>query len=1136
MRNINILGDMPIFSGHQLGNYRLVRLLGEGSFGSVYLGEHLYLKRYAAIKVVQTALSNQDMTSFLEEARLLARLSHPHIVHVLEFAVTQRWNTFQGSRVKEYLPFLVMDYAPGGNLRNRYPSHTRLSLDEVVIKTKQIAAALQYAHDQNIIHRDIKPENLLLNERQEVMLSDFGLALLAPSPDLLSLKDIAGTVPYTAPEQLQGKPVFASDQYSLGILTYEWLCGSRPFQGGDIEIIMQQVSSPPLPLHHKNPSIPPLVEDTILKALAKDPRQRYQTVQAFAQALEDANRSRKSFLLNKPSLVAIADPHLEEKRVFPAFRYFAQNAVAEVSTQKAGAPLYVDNVVNRFLTEPGPSTPKHRNRLRMIQKVRAFWIQGVLEKSLHGASFIPLQLDEKPDAVDTPWSPTLQRTNQLRTLSSDTPITDVYDQAAGELLILGQPGAGKTSLLLQLARDLLRRAEIDESLPIPVVFLLSTWAEKQLPLDRWFIEELSNKYQVPRFLGEQWVRDEMLLPLLDGLDEVAESARSACVTAINSYKKDHGLSSLVVCSRFSEYLLFPPRVILQSAVVVRPLTLRQIDTYFSSFGQKFVSISQMLREDPAFQRLVTTPLMLNIITLAYQNKSPEALLRLHSSSAQYSQILNTFVEQMLLRHVNTSRYSSEISIRQLSYLAIQMQRAGEKVLYIEHIQPQWIGNNRWEQLYRSIAVKLPGAFIGALTGILSNILLFHAGSIGSVYIDAVYGTVMGYLFSGKVTSHASYRQDQPAHSGSTQRSLINGTYLKTMIFVGLVTFLGMVFDKGWLAALANGLFLGSISMPLSHLFDKSDQEEACTKNAYDNQTERRLKFFPREHLRNGILAGIACGLTSVITILVTPNGQPSGFSFLLTLGVRDSLRNALLGTLLGMLLANNDGLIHPAEIISWSWKRFLRGIREIKNILFDLLIGIVVGFIFASKQVFQGNINGAGGVGISTGLLVAIGFRLTYAIFQGVSSRNLNDNYRIRPNEGIRRSLSHGLIGGVISIPIVIVISIITSVISSVLGNGLPTAKAIHETLVGVNLGLSNSLLLIPCGVLLAALLLGGLASLQQSTLLLILYITRGLPLKLASFLNYAVDCIFLHKVGGGYIFIHRFLLEYFASFSKDNK
>src|SRR5262249_35405000 len=160
---------------------------------------------------------------------------------------------------------------PRGTLRQRYPSGTCLPLDAIITYVKHIAAALQYAHNRRLIHRDIKPENLLLNENREIILSDFGIALFAPSPEILSTQGMVGTLPYMAPEQLQGKPCFASDQYSLGIVVYEWLCGARPFEGSYWQLSHQHASVLPPPLREKDPSLSEELESVVLKALAKKP-------------------------------------------------------------------------------------------------------------------------------------------------------------------------------------------------------------------------------------------------------------------------------------------------------------------------------------------------------------------------------------------------------------------------------------------------------------------------------------------------------------------------------------------------------------------------------------------------------------------------------------------------------------------------------------------------------------------------------------------------------------------------------------------------------------------------------------------------------------------------------------------------
>ena len=281
--------------GQQLGNYRLVNLLGQGGFAEVYLGEHIFLKTKAAIKVLHTQVAKDDMESFLTEARTIANLVHPHIVRVLEFGL-------EGTT-----PFLVMDYAPNGTLRQRYPKGSRLSLPDIVTSIKQLADALQYAHDEKLIHRDIKPENMLVGRRNEVLLSDFGIALIAQSSRYQSTQGMAGTVAYMAPEQIQGKPRAASDQYALGVVAYEWISGKRPFHGTLTEIAVQHAVTLPPPLHEKVHDILPDVEQVVMMALAKDPKQRFQNVQAFAKALEQASQSERVTFV-KPSSSVFSTP------------------------------------------------------------------------------------------------------------------------------------------------------------------------------------------------------------------------------------------------------------------------------------------------------------------------------------------------------------------------------------------------------------------------------------------------------------------------------------------------------------------------------------------------------------------------------------------------------------------------------------------------------------------------------------------------------------------------------------------------------------------------------------------------------------------------------------------------------------
>src|SRR5690348_12433039 len=270
--------------GQQLGNYRLDRLLGQGGFAEVYLGEHIYLGTLAAIKVLRTELDSDEIEHFHAEARTIARLVHPHIVRVLEFGV------------ENSTPFLVVDYAPNGTLRKRHARGVPLPLSTVVSYVRQIAHALQHAHDQKVIHRDVKPENMLLGRRNEVLMSDFGIALVTSSHyhSTQDAQALVGTIAYMAPEQIQAEAFPASDQYALGVVVYEWLTGTRPFQGSFTEIAVKHALAAPPPLRQKIPGVSTEVEQVVMRALAKDPQQRFPRIEDFAVALEQASRREPS--------------------------------------------------------------------------------------------------------------------------------------------------------------------------------------------------------------------------------------------------------------------------------------------------------------------------------------------------------------------------------------------------------------------------------------------------------------------------------------------------------------------------------------------------------------------------------------------------------------------------------------------------------------------------------------------------------------------------------------------------------------------------------------------------------------------------------------------------------------------------
>jgi len=347
--------------GKQLGKYRLVSLLGRGSFADVYQGEHIYLKSKAAIKVLRVIPRDEEVKNFLTEAQKLVSLAHPHIVRVLDFDV------------ENGVPFLVMEYAPHGSLRQRYPTGTRVPRETIMSYVRQISDALQYAHNEKVIHRDVKPENMLLGQHDEVLLSDFGIALVAPQTGSLTTQEMAGTLPYIAPEQIKGKPRPASDQYSLGMVVYEWLCGERPFQGQPWEIVNQHINMLPPPLHEKVPDISPAVEQVVLKAIAKDPAQRFPSVKEFADALEQA---------------------YQEATITPkATASTSQPTSPQVDTQPDSPPIRgAEAVPGRSSLQDSPATqPKI--------------VLPAGQSAVQSAPFAPTQLDPRPAVAHTSTPP-----------------------------------------------------------------------------------------------------------------------------------------------------------------------------------------------------------------------------------------------------------------------------------------------------------------------------------------------------------------------------------------------------------------------------------------------------------------------------------------------------------------------------------------------------------------------------------------------------------------------------------------------------------------------------------------------------------------------------------------------------------
>jgi len=808
------------------------------------------------------------------------------------------------------------------------------------------------------------------------------------------------------------------------------------------------------------------------------------------------------------------------------------------------APVYVG--IDRSTVHEG------LNRKRMLERVHVFWIKGVLEKSLYHESSIVLGLHEQPDLLANARQLVLQEGDQpAHPLPTGTRITQVYDEAHGELLILGEPGCGKTTLLLELTKELINRAQINEKHPIPVVFNLSSWAVNRLSIVEWLIEELDTKYQVPHKVSRLWVETGQVLPLLDGLDEVVEEYRKACVDAINVYRYEHALLPTIVCSRRIEYLAQTGRVVLKRAIVVQPLTPQQIYEYLSSTGGQLETIRVALKSNPDLQLLATSPLLLNVLILAYHGKHMENLLKLDSPEMLPQQIWATYVERMLQRREARPpreaepRYADQQTVHWLKELAQRLTRQNQMEFYMERMQLDWLPANFAIRLFYSITARI-------CVGLLSGLIIALAVGLGYFIftksfelfspLNLVFGLVGGLLFGLTAQVRAEIKPAEIivwSWKGLWQ-GLVKSVSLKNIFIYGLAS--------AAIALIAVVLMLRALGAPIANAFEGSKifaLFALLTNGLFGGilgsiSTQRRLVTSRRSRVYSSLSLGLASCLTGVFLI--------GTWFTLISIFDRINLLTGLyigfirLGLPFGLLMGLTSGLIfgltgsNRREVrVTDFFSRLYTGIHPRKagvdSIRFILFLGLTPA-IFAALL-------GAAERGLLYSLLAGFLILVTYTIVgrmitllnqiitSGLSSDILNKYSLIRPNQGIRNSARNSILTGFLFGIIGLVIATLAATLTALVTENalsipilLATLRGSFETfglfggiLIGIIVGLSN----------------GGTACIQHFVLRFFLWRTKSLPWSLSQFLDYAADCILLHRVGGGYIFIHRLLLEYFA-------
>jgi len=389
--------------------------------------------------------------------------------------------------------------------------------------------------------------------------------------------------------------------------------------------------------------------------------------------------------------------------------------------------------------------------LQLSPKQRQQFIRGLeqeytsrLTSSLQGQIALELHLQERTDIIVSSASLVFHhlQTGDISSLPAGTSIIEAYNRAQRGLLLLGAPGSGKTTLLLELAQELLHRAEHDLDQPLSIILNLSSWARIQFPLAQWLCEECSLVYGIPKSLCAAWIAQEQVQFLLDGLDEMGGSKRSACIEAINTYRRSH-LVPLVVCSRNQEYESQPERLILPAAVEIQPLSLVEISKVFKGAGKSLTAVRAALRSNTILRDLLTTPLMLSVVMLTYRDKTAKELPQSGSPKEHQQEIFGQYILRMSQRYQQRQTFSLAQTTSSLTWLAQQMQQRHLTEFHLELLQANWLSSRRARFTLRLLFGLFGGLLAGLPVGLLFGLLF---GLLTGLTIGLFIGLLAGLLF------------------------------------------------------------------------------------------------------------------------------------------------------------------------------------------------------------------------------------------------------------------------------------------------------------------------------------------------------------------------------------------------------
>jgi DNA polymerase III delta prime subunit len=787
------------------------------------------------------------------------------------------------------------------------------------------------------------------------------------------------------------------------------------------------------------------------------------------------------------------------------------------------------------------------NRQNLLIKVKRAWVEELLEKSLYSQVVIDLNLDQRisPNTLGRLTQETVDL--QQRPLSPTKKVIDLFDEKGEDkrqLLILGEPGTGKTTTLLELARDLIECAEDDPTQPIPIVFNLSSWTDNQT-IAAWLIEELHYEpYGVPKVLCRELVENEKLFLLLDGLDEVKAEYREACVKALNTFCRKYHQTELVVCSRVGDYDLLKNRLAFGETVFIQPLNPEQIEHYLDVAGRaKLSAVTALLPKDSTLQELAKYPATLNFMTYAYQGQTQ--LPKMESVEERRQDVFEKYVEMNLATDLDGQKqslsYPKEKTTHWLTWLAQRMLQESQSVFLIERMQPTLLLSKAQRGIYRLLLLVISG-LLGGIIGSLAGVIGTRVPSLESILSGFILGFIFGFIVLGLVF----LRRYQDAAEEEKQVFLTIprkhwSHRLLTLLSFGLIKFrskksVNKVSRKKFTEKIVIFYTLGSFGFLLQLLFTAIPSTFIYLYNYYSfsggGEMVARIEPLLPFSLPEAIV--IVSWIGFYIIVMNSPDYFISPkLAFKKVLESVTQLRK-----------------IEPVETLSFSfsWKRAWYSLKTdfgrlltltMTNpvviifsliLLFFMMLGIVM-YIFIEEQIpsfkelFEFVFEVSAGTtwwamkvlfeGIML-LLLLLGLflsiwliKLSTTIFVGTEIKLEEKN---TPNQGILHAMKYLIIssiGGLVVLETAVLLSSLDNLVLSVIS----IASSVIIIIFWLSFGFGKA----------------GRTIVQHISLRIVLYFTGHIPRNCGQFFDYASNRFFLRKVGGGYIFIHRSLQEHFA-------